>query len=95
MAKRKIELQKGYPTTDGGLHQSYREAIIVQSGIDLKEACEGADLNHAGMVEFLKKNHDIVSEYTRLNLIVKPAAKEPADKKPSKPKKPAASSDKD
>lgn len=85
MAERRIALQKGYPTTDGGFHKTYKEAITVQSGIDLKDACEEANLNHDDMIEFLKKNHEVVSDYARLNLVVKPAAKKPAAK-PAKDK---------
>jgi hypothetical protein len=80
--KRKITMQKGYPTTDGKTFDKYRDAVKHQADIDLCESCEGGSITTDDLKSYLKSNLETVNDFIRLHLTdKKPAAK----KKPAKP----------
>lgn len=78
----KIKMKKGYPTSDGKMHNTYAEAMKSQSEIDLMEAvdkCEGTTTTK----DFIMQNSSAVLEFIKYNCTKKPAA---AKKKPAAPK---------
>ncbi len=85
--ERKIKMQKGYPTTDGNIHNKYYDAVKCQSEIDFTESCINSDVDIKDTKSFLKNNISVIEEYIKYHLTPKkPAEKKTGEKTAAKDK---------
>ncbi len=64
----KIKMKRGYPTTDGIMHDKFNDAMRHQVDLDLIEVCSESEINIDDLKEFLKVNKGIITDYIKRNL---------------------------
>lgn len=76
-----IKMKKGYPTSDGVMHDTHKEAIKRQCEIEFRQAVSERDESE-DVEEFIKNNTDIVSNFIKYCIqSPKPAQKKKTTKK--------------
>lgn len=79
--KRTIVKKTGYPTSDGEMFDSYKEAMNHQTDLDLIASCDADDnIDAASLKKYLTKNVDVLQSYIKQHLTKKPAPKKTGDK---------------
>jgi len=85
MARAKILMQKGYPTSDGELFHTLKEALSHQADLDMTALIEKN--SKLTVQNLIKKDPSVFVEYIKHHGSKPPVKKKPAAKK--KPAKPA------
>jgi len=73
--KNRIKMKKGYPTSDGVMHDKYVDAIRSQTLIDLVDTCKKEGIDEKMIIEFLKNNSVVVSDYIARHIVKNKAVK--------------------
>ena len=81
-----IKMKKGYPTSDGVMHDKHADAVKSQVKINMSEALDAeANVDVDGLIDtlqFIMDNAEVVSDYiTHFCQKPKPAAKKKSAKK--------------
>ncbi len=65
--KRTIKKKSGYPTSDGFMHEKYKDAVKHQADIDFTESCSKSlpTIELKDMRDFVANNADIISGYIK------------------------------
>ncbi len=88
--KRTIKKQSGYPTSDGLMHDKYKDAVTHQASLDFTAACSKSQpsIELKDMRDFVTNNAEVISDYIKYC----PAGFVEGGKKASnkEPEKPAA-----
>ena len=88
-----IKMKKGYPTSDGVMHDKHADAVARQAQIEFRATMELVGIDIDAMEKLSDDQADVLRDwlkYTRPNVTTKVAA----PKKKTAAKKPAASADK-